>query len=145
VPFHVRIVINGSIFGESQFFGLDKSRTWIEQRLAQPRQRGEDLFMDGKVFRWPDILNICIYETEKTTAGHLRDFVQVQGDKFVQVQGDKPHVSTTTSLRSIAINGADVTDDFLAGPPGSGRPSLNSAKTTSPGFRPQGRHGHLRP
>ena len=111
MPYHVKITSEDR--GQNRrALALDKDADWIEERIAAPRRQGRDIFVDGQVFSWDSIDEIHITETDQTSAQLLPPERRRQADgRLVTVRPDK---------WSVPVEGRDVTEQFLTGPPGTG-------------------------
>ncbi|HEY2479007.1 MAG TPA: nucleotide-binding protein [Solirubrobacterales bacterium] len=99
--------------GGSAAIALDRARDWIEERILDPRRRGEPIAIDGQTFSWEQVASIRI---STSSAPSERLIAQIkredQDSDFVFIGG--------SGYREQAVYAAsDKTDDLISGPPGS--------------------------
>src|SRR6185312_14036862 len=99
--------------GGSAAVAVDRDRDWIEQRILNPRRRGESIAIDGQTFSWEEVAGIRISVSSDSSERLI-----------AQIQCEDRESSVTfiggPGYREQAVYAAnDVTDDLISGPPGS--------------------------
>jgi predicted nucleotide-binding protein len=106
VPYHVRIT-----HGHDYTLALDKDAAWIDRVIAEPRRRGEPIFVSGRTFRWQDIDEIRIAETDQASA-----------QLVPQINAERRNWDVIAIELSdewyVVERGHDVTEQFITRPPG---------------------------
>ena len=108
MPYHVKIRLQGA----SGFFTeFDKDGQWIEEHIATPRRKGDDIFFDGTVLSWETIAEIRIIFTADSSK-QVRD---AYGYRSSQIHDfDKMWIE-----QNVVDAGDDVTSQFITGRPGA--------------------------
>ncbi len=110
MPFHLRITHRDPRRRMSDTLELDKSEEWVAEQVASPRERGEAMFVGGKVVEWADVDEIHITFTDQTASELLPGIRAARARSGV--------ISTIDDEWYVAYEGQDVTSNFLTGPPG---------------------------
>lgn len=100
---------------------VDKSREWIDSRILAPRSRAEPIAVDGRTFEWTDIERVRITVADVPYEVRKARLVDEDRRSHVAVFGGPSY-----KWRSAAA-ARDVTDDFIAAPPGEALGSGTSA------------------
>lgn len=98
MAFHVDLH-SGGLFSGNSATAWNLSEEELRERFLAPRTRGEEIWVQGKGFRWDDV-KIRIFEGPLTE--EIEDFTSVLGPTAYEI---------TRVL-------TDVTDRFITGPPG---------------------------
>ena len=112
MPYHIRIASRDPGRRDSDTLALDKDTAWVEQNIVNPRRAGQPIFVSGKVFTWDEIEGIYI----TWTADPSQQLIPV-----IRAERRAAHLimAGRTDEYYVAIRGRDVTENFIAGPPGT--------------------------
>ena len=109
--YHVRIWLKESP-KDSAVVCLDLTLEVLESRVLVPRRQGLPITLSGKTMPIEDIDRIKITVTEQGSE-QLRTTINQRHSR----SRVRPAIPVTDS--NIAVEGKDVTDEFITGPPGS--------------------------
>jgi hypothetical protein len=107
VPYHVIITPRDLRRRLDDVVLLDKPKSWIEAHIAEPRRRGDSIFVNGQTLAWAFIDEIHIFWTDRTADQILSEIRTGLGGRDI-----------AASQRYVSQVGRDVTDEFLSGAPG---------------------------
>lgn len=120
--YHIRITPTGGQRAREDALALDKDAAWIEEHIIAPRREGTAIFVDGRVFTWDGIDEIHITETEQTVEQLIP-----QARARLRESG---LITTTPDKWFVVTDACDVTEQFITGPPGTGRSAAIDKATT---------------
>jgi hypothetical protein len=99
--------------GGSVAVALDHGRDWIEQRILDPRRRGESIAIDGQTFSWEQIASIRISTSSAPSERLIARIRQEDRESNVTFIGGPGYPERAVYAAS------NMTDDLISGPPGS--------------------------
>lgn len=109
--FHVQITLKDHRHRRQELVVLDKDRTWLERHIVGPRALDEATLIDGKVLTWDEVTEIHITRTGQRSEDLLPE---------IRARRAKGAVATPMSDEWYVVKeGDDVTEEFVAGAPGS--------------------------
>jgi predicted nucleotide-binding protein len=92
---------------------LDKSREWVEDRVLEPRRRGESISLSGRTFKWDDIERVRITVSSKSSDALIEEVRAKDRASSIAVLGGPSY-----QWRA-AVRAEDVTDELISAPPGA--------------------------
>jgi predicted nucleotide-binding protein len=110
----------------SEIVVLDQTRDWIEQRILEPRRRGEAIALQGHELVWADIEYIRITRSQVPSAqliAQVRAEDQASSVAFIGGPSDRWEA---------AAKADDVTDELITGPVGSASESGRDKSEADP-------------
>jgi predicted nucleotide-binding protein len=120
MPYHVRITPKSDRSHDE--VKLDLTEEQLRERFVDPYYEGRPIVIGGKTIQSDDVERICITRTEETSKELLPIVRERQAGSKVVALG-------ISDEWEVAHEGADVTDEFITGPPGSGTDSSTKTAT----------------
>lgn len=113
MPYHLRIKPKSSSVEEVR---LDLTKEQLEKRFLSPYREGKPIFIGGRNIPPDDIERIRITFTTKGSS----DILPMVEEDLARMRKLRGLVTKTSPAWHVANRGQEVTDEFIAGPPGSG-------------------------
>jgi predicted nucleotide-binding protein len=107
------VIISMANDGDDDTVVLDKTREWVEDRVLEPRRRGETIALSGRTISWDKVGRVRITTSDNPSSVLIEQVKAADRASSVAVLGG-PSYQWRAAARA-----EDVTDDLISAPPGS--------------------------
>lgn len=123
---HVRVSVKDpyrKASGTSTQTVVDQDREWIEERILEPRRRGQPFTINGQQFAWPDIESVSISVSDEPSSAIIKALASEDAGS------SRLHVTKPDYEWRAAERARDVTNELIDAPVGAeGDPAAPGAE-----------------